>query len=123
MTKQLNLDEMLEVCLQLNSELGDIYQKLLETIGTQMADYIAAKLDVKSDAATFQGTGFAGTCAPFWPKYPGQECPEALKPYDPQEWDDDEELYQCENCGNTLNNGSDICDECGGRMVCGDRSL
>ncbi|MEQ1950892.1 hypothetical protein [Mesorhizobium sp. CN2-181] len=28
--------------------------------------------------------------------------------------DPDEEDAACENCGNTLNDGSDICDQCGG---------
>ena len=31
--------------------------------------------------------------------------------------DDDEEDDACENCGNTLNDGSDICDQCGGTFV------
>jgi hypothetical protein len=32
------------------------------------------------------------------------------------EWDEDEEDAACKNCGNTLNDGSDICDQCGGKF-------
>ena len=33
------------------------------------------------------------------------------------EEDEDEDDDACENCGNTLNDGSDICDQCGGAFV------
>jgi rRNA maturation endonuclease Nob1 len=28
--------------------------------------------------------------------------------------EDEQEVAACEGCGNTLNDGSDICDQCGG---------
>jgi hypothetical protein len=54
-----------------------------------MADTIAAALGVTAGPATFEGTAFAGTCAPFRPAFPGQPCPSPLSDYDPEEWGDE----------------------------------
>jgi hypothetical protein len=90
MAKQLNLDEMLEVVLQIDPQMGQQFQRILEGAGTAMAQHIGEKLGVSNGEATFQGTGFAGTCAPFGPDYYGQECPEALASYDPEGWSTEE---------------------------------
>lgn len=89
MTKQLTLDEMLECLIALEHETGPRLQATLEAIGSLMAQMIAAKLQVAAGAATFQGTAFAGTCAPFTPRFPGQSCPDLLSRYDSGEWDHD----------------------------------
>lgn len=91
MAKQLNLDELLECAQTLNLPDSDEWQTQLEALGTLMASKIAEALDVEAGEATFQGTGFAGTCAPFYPKFAGQECPSPLDEYDSEEWDDEEE--------------------------------
>lgn len=47
------------------------------------------------------------------------ECPECgtdTPPHTWEDWEDDEDAV-CENCGDTLNDGSDICSLCGGRFV------
>lgn len=89
MTKLLNLDEMLEVTQQVEPKMGVYFKDALEAIGTLMACVIANRLDVECGVATSEGTAFAGTCASFRPKHPGQPCPEPLTHYDSEEWDDE----------------------------------
>lgn len=92
MTKQLNLDEMLEICLTATGPRGNSLKKVgrsaqltMESVGNMMAQCIAATFDIECGPATFEGVAFAGTCCPFYQKYPGQKTPEALKNYDPDE--------------------------------------
>lgn len=88
MAIQLNLDEMLEACLEADPGAGRRIQARLEAIGSEMAQLLAAKLDIECGIATFQGTGLAGTCAPFYQKYPAQPCPGILARLDdPEEWE------------------------------------
>jgi hypothetical protein len=89
MAKQLTLDEMIESLTLMNHPAAGACQAVIEAIGTLMADTIAAALGVTAGPATFEGTAFAGTCAPFRPTYPGQPCPSPLSDYDPEEWDND----------------------------------
>jgi len=86
MAKQLTLDEMIESLTLMNHPAAGACQAVIEAIGTLMADTIAADLGVSAGPATFEGTAFAGTCAPFRPAYPGQPCPSPLSDYDPEEW-------------------------------------
>ena len=89
MAKQLTLDEMLDCLIAMNHPTARTCQAVVEAIGTVMADTIATALGVTAGAATFEGTAFAGTCAPFRPAFPGQPCPSPLSDYDSEEWDDD----------------------------------
>jgi hypothetical protein len=89
MAKQLTLDEMIESLTLMNHPAAGTCQAVIEAIGTLMADTIAAALGVTAGPATFEGTAFAGTCAPFRPAFPGQPCPSPLSDYDPEEWDDE----------------------------------
>ncbi|MGB5083327.1 MAG: hypothetical protein WBO09_01705 [Methylocystis silviterrae] len=89
MTKQLTIDEMLECLIDLQHEAAPTLQAAIEAIGSTMAQLIAAKLNVVAGAATFEGTAFAGACAPFTPRFPDQPCPDPLSRYDSCEWDED----------------------------------
>jgi hypothetical protein len=91
MAKLLNLDEMVECLSGIDAQSGALYRRILEETGTTMAAIIAERLDIESGRATFEGTAFAGTCAPFWPKHDGQECPAPLEHYDAEEWEVDAE--------------------------------
>jgi hypothetical protein len=88
MTKQLTLDEMLECLITINHPAARTCQAIIETIGTAMAERIAAALGVTAGHASFEGTAFAGTCAPFRPAFEGQPCPCPLSLYDPEEWEE-----------------------------------
>jgi hypothetical protein len=87
MTKILTLDEMLECLRLINHPTAAACQALMESLGTAMAETIAAELDVVATDATFEGVAFAGTCACFSPAFKGQPCPQPLAPYDPGQWD------------------------------------
>lgn len=88
MAKQLNIDEMLDVVHTLEHPCASAWQRVIEHVGTEMAEAIANDLGVECGVASFEGTAFAGTCAPFWPSYEGQEEPEELSFYDQGEWGD-----------------------------------
>jgi hypothetical protein len=90
MTKLLTLDEMLEVLIAIGHPAADALQTATEGLATAMAQMIARDLDVAAGAASFRGTAFAGTCAPFRPSFRGQPCPESLTHYDSGEWDEPE---------------------------------
>ncbi|MCB1466561.1 MAG: hypothetical protein KDK08_05315 [Rhizobiaceae bacterium] len=89
MSKQLSLDEMLEVLIDIESPRASFFRSMLESVGGAMADEIATTLDVRHGLCSFQGVAFAGTCTPFGPSKAGQPCPPALTPYDEGEWDTD----------------------------------
>src|SRR5208282_6745947 len=80
---------MLDCLIAMTHPTARTCQAVVEAIGTVMADTIATTLGVTAGAATFEGTAFAGTCAPFRPAFPGQPCPSPLSDYDPEEWDDE----------------------------------
>jgi hypothetical protein len=88
MTKQLTLDEMLECLITINHPAARTCQAVIETIGTAMAERIATALGVTCGPAAFEGTAFAGTCAPFRPAFEGQPAPHPLSLYDPEEWEE-----------------------------------
>ena len=90
MTKQLTLDEMLDCLITINHPTARISQAIIEATGTIMADTIATALGITAGPATFEGTAFAGTCAPFAPAFPDQPCPAPLSLYDPKEWATDD---------------------------------
>ena len=89
MAKQLTLDEMLDIGRDLDLPGMDSLVATIESLATGLAKGIAEKLDIVlgPHGATFEGSGFAGTCAPFYAKDPTQECPEALRFYDATEWE------------------------------------
>jgi hypothetical protein len=89
MAKQLTLDEMLEVLILIKDPIAAHLRAHIEKLGSAMAQLIALRLDVCAGRATFQGTAFAGTCAPFTPRYPGQSCPEPLCSFDASQWDEE----------------------------------
>ena len=91
MTKQLTLDEMLEVLILMKDPIAPRLKAHIENLGSAMAELIALRLGVAAGPATFQGTAFAGTCAPFAPRFPGQRCPEPLCSFDASEWDSEGE--------------------------------
>jgi hypothetical protein len=82
MSIQLNLDEMLEIMRRINHPQAANFQWALETIGTAMAERIAPHFHCQHGNATSEGVGFAGTCAPFMPRYHMQPCPEIFTEYD-----------------------------------------
>lgn len=86
MTKQLTLDEMLQLACDLALPNYGELRSEVEAVGTKMAAAIAAQLDVESGAATFEGLAFAGTCAPFYARDKDQPCPPPLQDYDAEEW-------------------------------------
>lgn len=88
MTKLLTLDEMIEVLITIGHPAADALRTATEGLASAMAQMIARDLDVAAGAASFRGTAFAGTCASFTPRFPGQPCPEPLSRYDSGEWDD-----------------------------------
>lgn len=90
MAKQLNIDEMLQLCTDLGLPDASEYVSAIEEVGSRMAAAIANRLNVEAGDATFEGLGFAGTCAPFYARHKGQRCPVALREYDSSEWTDRE---------------------------------
>jgi hypothetical protein len=88
MAKQLTTDEMLECLLALKHPAAPAFQGIIEATGNAMAQFLAKELNVHAGPATFQGTAFAETCAPFTPAFPGQPCPPPLSEYDCDEWTD-----------------------------------
>lgn len=104
MAKQLNLDEMLECLIAMGHPTVRSYQTILENLGSSMALVISGGLNVECGEATFQGTGFAGTCAPFYASTESQACPTPLDLYDPEEWTtrDGEEAEMAELRGSIL---------------------
>jgi len=80
MTKQLTVDEMLEILISTNHPAANGFKAIIEAAGTAMADTIAKTLGVTAGPATFQGTAFAGTCAPFKPAYPKPAMPASACP-------------------------------------------
>jgi hypothetical protein len=90
MSIQLNIDNMLDVLSDLDHPEFSGFVACIEAIASAMALKIAEKLDCATDNATFQGSDFAGTCAPFRPKTAGQPFPEVFQNYDdPSEWEED----------------------------------
>lgn len=85
MTKLLKLDEMLDVAQGIGLVTFDGYRASIEAIASSLATEIARELDIDCGKATFEGTAFAGTCAPFYPKIAGQECPAPIDAFDPYE--------------------------------------
>lgn len=88
MSIQLNLDEMLEALQTLDSEAAQPFRLMLESTGTLMAATIARLADCECGYAEAMGTAFAGTCAPFRPRYRFQPVPDALEPFDSGGQDD-----------------------------------
>lgn len=82
MSIQLKTDEMLEIIGAIDVERAAALQKRLEALATEMAQFIGHHFDCEYGDATFEGTAFAGTCAPFNPKRVGQELPECFAHYD-----------------------------------------
>jgi len=90
MTKHLTVDEMISVALELGLPGVDLAVEIIEQVGTDLARDIAAKVDVCFDGANYEEPAFAGTCATFWAKQPGQPCPTPLDWYDQDEWTDED---------------------------------
>jgi hypothetical protein len=86
MAKQLTLDEMLECLITLKHPTASGFQAILEAAGNAMAQLLAKELNIAAGSATFQGTAFAGTRAPFTPIFKDQPCPEPICSYDHEEW-------------------------------------
>lgn len=88
MSKQLNLDEMLEIITDENWPEAAGFKAVLETVGTSMAQIIGGRLNVSASKATSEGVLFAGTCAAFGPLMPSDPIPTALEPFDEgADWD------------------------------------
>ena len=97
MSLQLNLDEMLEALGDIDHpEFADIL-KGVENLANRAAVLLAEHFDCLTDTATFDGVAFAGTCAPFRPKFAGQDCPEGLSQFDDggaDDWESDLEQLE-----------------------------
>lgn len=59
-------------------------------------EYASDDIEINDGALVSRGEDGAFVAAWVWVRYP------------------EEVIDACENCGNTLNDGSDICDQCGG---------
>lgn len=74
------------------------------------AAYGSDDIEIDDNAIVSRGDDGAFVAAWVWVPFAEDE--------DSDEDDDsDDETFEmdaCENCGNTLNDGSDICDQCGG---------
>lgn len=92
MPKVLNLDEMLDVISMIdptgNSRDYSMFRNRLEGIGTDMAEFIANRLNADFDPAVSEGIAFAGTCANFYPKSEAQPIPVEMEVFDTDgEWE------------------------------------
>ncbi|MEN5278093.1 hypothetical protein ABE527_14210 [Brucella sp. TWI432] len=114
MSKVLKIDEMLEVLDDIDHPLASDFIGKVEALGNEIAETIAQALDVSFGPATFEGSDFGGTCATFKPKYKGQLCPDAIDTQDMGgEWEEEDNIWRCDNCGETAQDGSGICITCG----------
>jgi hypothetical protein len=90
MSVQLKLDEMTEALRICEHPLAAELTAMAEALGTLLSGALAAHLDIIGGEATDQGSGFAGICAPFQPKWRGQPFPEAFEGFDnDSEWEAD----------------------------------
>lgn len=90
MTKQLSIDEMLDVLEEIGHPAFSVLKSMVESIADQCASAISESLNVRCGKAQFEGTAFAGTCVPFWAGFPGQPCPEPMLFHDETEWSDED---------------------------------
>lgn len=87
MSKLLTIDEMLDCAREAKMPGIELTIANFEHLATVLARELAAHLGVEAGDAHFEGVAFAGTCAGFFPKAPGQPCPAPLDQYDPTEWE------------------------------------
>lgn len=86
----LKTDEILEALQSIEHPRAASYLAQLEALVDNMASDLGQALGINAGSATFEGTGFAGTAAPFRPAHPGQLLPDAIEHYDTaSEWDAD----------------------------------
>lgn len=90
MTKLLTVDEMLDCAHLLSLPERERFKRAIEEIGTELAQLLAQRLDVKTGDANNEESALGGTCAPFMPSHNGQLCPYPLDLFDRDEWDNDE---------------------------------
>ncbi len=86
LAKLLTIDEMLEAARLSKMDGANIFVDIIEAVANQLAERLCLHLNVDVDLAHFDYPG--GILVPFYPKEPGQECPEVLKHFDPDEWGD-----------------------------------
>jgi hypothetical protein len=91
-SKQLSIDEMLDAMHELGLDSVTGFENQVEQLASTMAETLADALDINCGEATYQGTAFAGTCAPFWPKRADQPVPECIEHFDVgADWEADDE--------------------------------
>ena len=91
MTKQLNIDEMLDVLSDLGHPAYSALRGMVEAAADQCAEAIKEVVPgIETGKASFEGTAFAGTCVAFWSATPKQPCPLVLRDFDSMEWSDAE---------------------------------
>lgn len=102
----LRTDEILEALQTIQHPRAADYLAQLEALASCMASDLGQALGINAGRATFEGTGFAGTAAPFRPAHPGQPLPDAIESYDTAtEWEEDSDLLEaaagdtCQACG------------------------
>lgn len=85
------------------------------------AAYGSDDIEIDDNAIVSRGDDGAFVAAWVWVRFEDDEDDEDDEEDETDEDDDsDDETFEmdaCENCGNTLNDGSDICDQCGGAFV------
>jgi len=95
MAIQLKTDEMLEILRGKSPGTYGAYKEMVEKTSSILAKEVAKILNCQCGEATFEGVVFAGTCAPFYPAFDGQECPIEFLDFDDREaW---EEFLEEEN--------------------------
>lgn len=85
---QLKTDEMLEILQQINHPQYTHAKQAVESAASFAAALVAGHFQTNVSHATFEGIGFAGTCAAFSPKKPDQPCPNIFTEFDdPNAWE------------------------------------
>ena len=78
MAKILNIDDMLEAAENSEMPYLRMHVNQVEEAANSLARALAAHLNINVGTADWQGEAFGGTCAPFYPKFDGQPCPEEI---------------------------------------------
>lgn len=76
------------------------------------AAYGSDDIEIDDNAIVSRGDDGAFVAAWVWVRFAEDE--DSDEDEDEDEDDDSDRIAACNQCGNTLNDGSDICDQCGG---------
>ena len=86
MAKQLTLDELLEAADRAGLPTAKPIVRAIESLASALGADLAQRLGVLCGEARFDGLD--GLLIAFHARTKGQPCPEALRDFDPDEWDE-----------------------------------